>query len=227
MNRSTKEDGSNGENTQSKYFEILRLIKSHHCFICGCCSETFRSFQRISFHIKKCSGPPFKCSLCMDVFERSKDLGAHKKNTHKNEKPFICVYCNESKKASFKYNSSLQKHLITKHENNLSESFKCDKCPKRFIKQVYLTHHKTKFHNLTKPFLCQTCGESFMRNTTLKEHMKFPCTELGKSAISNLKPNKTYPCHHCKKTFKRKDKLNFHTSVHTGEKQFACHICEK
>jgi len=223
-NHSTKKGGSNVRETPIKYFEFLRLIKAHHSFVCAYCSQSFRSFQRVTFHIKKCSRPPFHCSLCIEVFQHKNDLDAHKKNVHKNEKPFVCTYCNET---SFKYNSSLQKHLIAKHETNLNESFKCDKCPKRFIKKVYLTHHKTKFHNFTKPFLCQTCGESFTRNTTLKEHLKFPCAELGKSAISNLTPTKTFPCQHCKKTFKRKDKLNFHVSVHTGEKQFACHICEK
>ena len=91
---------------------------------------------------------------------------------HSDEKPFMCLYCNDSTKASFKRNSSLQKHLITKHETDQNESFRCDKCPKRFIKKVYLTNHKTRFHNITKPFLCHNCGESFMGTSSLKVHMK-------------------------------------------------------
>lgn len=220
----------NNTKLQTQYFGILELLRSHHRFICAYCQEEFRNFQRVNFHIEHCDGrPPFQCPFCTNVFQGKKDLNVHKETVHQNERPFRCPYCSGSTDTSFKRNSSLQKHLINKHESKQCASFKCDKCPKRFIKKVYLTNHKTKFHNITKPFLCQACGDSFMRNTTLNEHMKSHCGNLKQSISkpSTIQTKQLYPCPYCKKIFKRKDKLNFHTSIHTGERLFTCELCPK
>ena len=220
----------NNPKVQPQYIGILKLLRSHHRFICAYCREEFRTFQRINFHITHCDGgPPFQCHFCANIFETKKELILHKEVVHQNEKPFKCPYCSNSPETWFKRNSSLQKHLINKHESSQCASFKCDKCPKRFIKKVYLTNHKTKFHNVTKPFLCQICGDSFMRNTTLNEHIKSHSGNINQSTSkTSMTERKTlYPCHICKKIFKRKDKLKFHTSVHTGERFFYCQLCPK
>ena len=214
---------------QSRYFDTPNLIHLHHRFICAYCLEQFKNFQRINFHLKKCKGPPFPCSFCTKIFRLKKELICHKEKMHSDEKPFMCLYCNDSTKASFKRNSSLQKHLITKHETDQNESFRCDKCPKRFIKKVYLTNHKTRFHNITKPFLCHNCGESFMGTSSLKVHMKTYCpilTQTPSYSPSNKEKN-TYSCQHCPKMFNRKDKLDFHTAIHTGNRPFVCNLCPR
>ena len=212
----------------SQYFDISDLIQSHNRFICAYCLEEFRNFLRVNFHIKQCNGgPPFSCALCSKTFQVKKDLNSHKEIMHADDKPFKCPYCSNSAGASFKRNSSLQKHLIKKHETPQNESYKCDKCPKRFIKKVYLTHHKTRFHNTTKPFLCQNCGESLLSKSSLREHMKMHAPTLEKTPCPSKREQNMYPCHYCEKSFKRKDKLDFHISVHTGKKPFVCHLCSR
>ena len=212
--------------SRASYFGILNLVKSHHRFICSYCLEEFRHFRRVNFHIKDCKGgPPFSCALCNRTFQTKKDLNNHKSSVHADEKPFTCSFCSGSSGASFKRNSSLQKHLIKKHEIPKNESYKCDKCPKRFIKKVYLTHHKTRFHNSTKPFLCHDCGVSLLNKSSLKEHLKTHALTFDNMA-ENQEQN-TFPCQYCEKSFKRKDKLEFHTSIHTGKRPFVCHLCPR
>ena len=216
--------------TESEYFNLSELICAHQQFVCAYCFEHFRQFQRINFHIKDCKGgPPFPCEFCTITFNSKKELTFHKTSLHSNKKPFRCPYCTSSVGAWFKLNSSLQKHLIKQHERPQNESYQCDRCPKRFIKKVYLTHHKIRFHNITKPFLCQTCGESLFSKASLKAHMRIhvpPDKGLLLSTTDDCKES-TYQCNQCEKAFKRKDKLNFHTAVHTGKRPFVCHLCPR
>ena len=86
--------------------------------------EEFRQFNRIKFHLPKCRGGPFVCELCNFESLSKKDLNCHKSASHRGQLSFGCDECD----AKFERNTSLQKHLMNKHEKEVnSSSFQCDR----------------------------------------------------------------------------------------------------
>ena len=58
---------------------------------------------------------------------------------------------------SFRLNAALQKHLIQRHSSQpTGQPYGCDACDKKFIKKIYLTHHKLRYHHdtLQRDFVC-------------------------------------------------------------------------
>ncbi|TRY62665.1 hypothetical protein TCAL_02055 [Tigriopus californicus] len=190
-------------------FSKSALLQQHNRFYCGYCDEAFRRCSRMKYHVTTCQGGgPFTCELCQAETPTLNLMKAHKVESHKNQLAYWCKVCPKQ----FKFNSSLQKHIASIHEANKS-AFRCDDCGKRFLKKVYLTNHRTRFHNMFKPFLCQNCGQGFLTQESLKAH----------SATHSV--TKPFKCHICARGFSRKDKMQFHVATHTGEKPHKCHLC--
>ena len=58
---------------------------------------------------------------------------------------------------SFRLNAALQKHLVQRHSSRpTGQPYGCDVCDKKFIKEIYLTHHKLRYHHDTmqRDFVC-------------------------------------------------------------------------
>ena len=81
---------------------------------------------------------------------------------------------------------------------------------------MYLTNHQVRFHQLKKDNMCSECGQMFLTIGTLKKHLR----------NQHFEPQ-NFECHICQKIFKRKDKLNNHMSIHTGNRPFLCDLCPK
>ena len=196
--------------TNKTPYKDLALLEQHNKFACNYCHEEFRIFHRIKIHLGKCRGGPMACEVCGLEFQSRKVLNDHKVEKHPDDLPFRCHECPKM----FKLNTSLQKHLVNRHEKKVT-SFECEKCSKRFVKKLYLTNHQTRFHNIFKPFLCQFCGERFISSNSLSSHLQIH---------QNIKP---HICPDCGKMFRRKDKLEFHLATHSGLKPHSCSLCHK
>ncbi len=181
----TKEDFSSHEcsakgrarrGARPDYFGDPRLLGEHNRFRCGYCLEDFRICARVSAHLARCRGPPFRCHLCtQDRFETRRALDDHKEREHRGERPFRCELCQRG----FQLRNSLRKHMAQAHagaeggrlqaarsEPAPSVQFPCEMCGKKFVNRLYLTNHMTRFHNVTKQFLCQVCGDTFTTGET-------------------------------------------------------------
>ena len=186
-----------------------KMLNLQSRFKCGNCQEVFKTASRIKFHLEQCcDDQQKKCDKC--DFESKSHLYLQK---HKNEVHGDLLHCQLCIK-SFKLKTSLVKHLISSHEKR-NVSFQCDKCPKKFIKRVYLTNHLLRFHHLPKENLCLHCGQAFLTSESLKRHTD--------EHFSNV----TFKCDSCGKVFKRKDKWKNHLAIHSGIKPFECQICHK
>ena len=98
------------------------IVLDHNFYLFS--QAEYRQFSRILFHLPNCQGGPFVCELCTLECSTIKELNCHKLKRHKNELPFRCTFC----VAKFERNSSLQKHLIRKHETDPdSSSYQCDR----------------------------------------------------------------------------------------------------
>ncbi|XP_076049237.1 uncharacterized protein LOC143029918 isoform X2 [Oratosquilla oratoria] len=206
--RLPSEDG--GPSSCSNLFtNVLKLHKLRK-FVCELCHEEYRTFKRITYHLPRCLPGPYPCQVCSQVFNSKKDLNYHKKKVHRDEKSFVCEECGKC----FKLRTSLQKHAINWHESGTAQGpFKCDVCPKKFIRRIYLTNHKIRMHGLDKKFVCQMCGNKFMTQNSLTTHMEIH---------SDVKK---FKCGFCDKKFKRKEKLKYHERIHTGERPYLCQLC--
>ena len=188
----------------------LKMLNFQSKFKCGNCLEVFKSASRIKFHLDFCcDNQAKKCDKCDFESKSYLTLQKHKSEFHGDL--LNCQLCPKS----FKFKTSLVKHLISSHENR-NVSFQCDKCPKKFIKKVYLTNHLLRFHHLAKENLCLHCGQAFLTSESLKRHI----TDEHFSSV-------TFKCDICEKMFKRKDKWKNHIAIHSGIRPFECDICHK
>lgn len=55
---------------------------------------------------------------------------------------------------------------------DLSKTFVCDLCNRRFRRQEHLKRHHRSLHTREKPFECQDCGKKFSRSDNLSQHQR-------------------------------------------------------
>lgn len=61
----------------------LKSLQDQRKFVCGVCSEVYRSLARIVYHVGRCRAGPYHCELCNDVAASRHLLNRHKKKHHK------------------------------------------------------------------------------------------------------------------------------------------------
>ncbi|KAF0291454.1 Myoneurin [Amphibalanus amphitrite] len=187
-------------------------------FICYQCREEFRNQTIYRVHLQFCRPPPYACELCGVELPCGRRLVMHKMSEHsKSNRPmFFCRA--DGCGLSFRRNAALQKHMIQRHSNQpTGQPYGCDVCDKKFIKKIYLTHHKLRYHHdtLQRDFVCDVCGARLGSSSALTVHVR----------SVHARPEHT--CHVCGKVFSRPDRLAIHAKIHTGVKPYKCTLCPK
>uniref|UniRef100_F6SIP3 C2H2-type domain-containing protein n=1 Tax=Equus caballus TaxID=9796 RepID=F6SIP3_HORSE len=150
----------------------------------------------------------FDYQECMKKFISANQLKRHM-ITHSEKRPYNCEICNKS----FKRLDQVGAHKIIYSED---KPYKCKLCGKGFAhRNVYKNHKKT--HSEERPFhSSEECKALFRTPFSLQRHLLVHNSE------------RTFKCHHCDATFKRKDTLNVHVQVvHERHKKYRCELCNK
>ena len=80
----------------------------------------------------------------------------------------VCYICGKSPE-DFINSRMYFKHFKTK--SHAKESYDCDQCEKKFLKNEALKSHKGRMH-LDNSFQCAECGKNFHMKEYLKKHME-------------------------------------------------------
>ena len=178
----------------------------YKCELCGkIVYKWTRSKHNKRHHSGKLTGP-FICEICGEVYQNIAGLNTHKR---KHTDYFIrCNKCNFIAKSPEALKLHKMKHTPTvKHFK-----YVCKVCGKAFSGSQNLAVHVRNVHMGEKPFKCDICGKEFFRSRYMESHRR-------------IHFDVTIPCSFCGRGFKDVSSLKRHTQIHTGEKNFVCHIC--
>ena len=88
--------------------------------------------------------------------------------------------------------------------------YQCNKCNKRYTKQIYLDNHQESYPNCDIPLKCETCERLFDKQSQLDSHLnrKTPCAPSSVPTIEADNPSNT--CYKCGNNFSNKSNLKKH-----------------
>lgn len=121
-----------------------------------------------------------------------------------HEGKHLCSFCGKL----CKHESSLNAHL-RRHQGifGLLEYINCD------------FDNTNAFFLEERQFKCDPCGKSYFSRNGLIQHQV--------TAHAEQKPNAKFLCSVCGKGFTTNQRLQIHTFVHTGERNYACDLCSR
>lgn len=109
-----------------------------------------------------------------------------------------------------------EKALMEGHINqhNGVQPYVCDikDCGKKFYCRFSLSRHKRYYHSNAE-YSCDICGKKFTNKRLTYGHKKV-----------HLEPR--FKCNICGQKFKNSSGLKSHLRIHTGEKPYACKLCD-
>ncbi|CAG5127814.1 unnamed protein product, partial [Candidula unifasciata] len=167
---------------------------------CEYCHEVIRGDNNFKEHMYKHTRvKPFHCSTCEKKFTSFKGLKMHARK-HTGHRPYLCNICGRG----FPRSASLRYHIKT-HDKGGGVPVVCDVCSRVFSTENRMQKHKRFKHPLQAPVhMCGLCGRVFTAKRSLKRH------EEAHRGV------RRYECQYCKRSFFRKEYLNYHLFSHSN-----------
>lgn len=202
-------------------------------YICNSCGKTYTNVHNFRVHerahLKK---ENLKCPTCDDILP---DRNAFREHQYYHGDPqFHCKFC----KIDIRTPELMRNHLSSEHGlSPFSCEICCQECLSREEKKVHQIHYHQE-----QGFQCKLCLKEFMTERHLLSHMKrhtkerkYRCEECPKAFASNValvahvstvhRGEKNFVCDICDKSFGRYNNLHSHKLTHSGVKPFQCVYC--
>lgn len=153
--------------TYSDHVLQAHFFKAHNIgqlpFKCTQCDRSFTGRIGLANHMQRAHiGKTHKCTHCERAFAVPSDLRLHIR-THTGHKPYVCELCGKA----FRLRSQLTLHVTAIHTK--IRAFKCNMCPKDFVKKVDWSDH-IKGHLNIRDKICIVCGKGFTSCHSLIRH---------------------------------------------------------
>lgn len=234
--------------TLAAYFHHMK--KSHNCIyrqtseqqlICDYCAAIFpRSKFRhhVRQHIQNSTSRKFQCSSCPKIFKSKRVVNLHYRQRHEAVE-LSCETCGLLCQTRRAFETHLKSHsrtacpicakdLMTCHLathlkiHQVTKSYTCDQCDKRFAQAAGLYQHKQVSHGNHRPQkpvepqkrTCYDCNKVFSQIGGLYTHRK---TAHG--------PGTSHVCKLCGRSWANKRALEEHKLSHTNIQPHSCSEC--
>ncbi|XP_071433833.1 zinc finger protein 131-like isoform X3 [Pithys albifrons albifrons] len=112
--------------------------------------------------------------------------------------------------------------LQLSHVKNL---FHCEKCNRSF-KLFYHFKEHMKTHS-AESYKCDICNKRYLRESALKQHLTCYHLDEGRASKKQRPGKKIHICQYCDKQFDHFGHFKEHLRKHTGEKPFECPNCRE
>ncbi|XP_028290702.1 zinc finger protein 90-like isoform X2 [Gouania willdenowi] len=218
-------------NSNSQHASVARMKMELDSSVCDVCGKVMKNKSSLARHSFIHTGnKPFSCHLCKFRFNRRDNLQHHLSHVHpegvaKLEKPrslqsWLCAVCGKT----FNCRSRLKTHEVI---HSGVKPYRCDLCPKAYMRTNDLEHHKKVVHAdggalLPSSLLCDFCGKEFKCRSQLSVHFQ---THTGE---------RPHLCDVCGRKFARKYQLKRHKLLlHGGhahpqeDRPHRCSVCPR
>uniref|UniRef100_A0A3Q3X5T1 C2H2-type domain-containing protein n=1 Tax=Mola mola TaxID=94237 RepID=A0A3Q3X5T1_MOLML len=235
-----------------------KRVHEQGTYECPECGKVFKKLTSLQTHLRTHSGVArYLCVDCGNGFTTEMTLIMHRK-THTAEPFHKCQFCNKTFTNMTKYLYHRRTHLdrdlsaaparpekrtpptLMQHRANQGP-FSCRLCPKTFLSQLQLVHHRRKSHATERKFMCGICGKSFKKHIHVRNHIRthtgerpFQCSDCGKtfSSLANLMRHnlihsgvRPYRCDVCHRSFSQASNLRQHSLLHSKAEALSCPDC--
>ena len=165
-----------------------------------CPGVFYGSSKALRYHMYRHHGleAPIRCPRCNAPFSNSSELKSHSKSS-----------CRQGNPRKF-----YKMHGYDGFYNIVDGRYHCKVCPKIVSTKVEFSAHYRRKHEDNKT--CDICNKTFTDNVSYHKHKKVVHENI-----------KNYRCDFpgCGKSFGYRHGLESHVNNHTGEKPFACNLC--
>ncbi len=189
-------------------------VEGEDGFACQLCPKIFKHKSSLRDHLTVHTGLyRYKCSLCPRGYNRKYLLEVHMTKAHQSQTKEVASL----KSPRAKVSSSIHKTKSVKQSTqstSSAEKMRCGFCRQTFADTAELSQHIKK---------CST-AENSSGYFALNEENLVQLEELANTAV---KDENGYVCFKCSKTFKLRNRLKRHLSMHTGLYRFTCPLCGK
>lgn len=201
-------------------------------FSCTICGEYFWDLDERKKHALRshndCENRVYLCDTCGQEFSEPNKYDAHRR-THmpRKQRPvgrtYECYLC----KAHFCHKKSCIGHMW-KHAPLNRWPYMCNLCGGKFTRLMSLRRH-TLIHTGQNPFVCDVCGKGFRTKTnmtvsSLFKNVKKPIFRFSKNPIFKLILWIQFFVMNYSANLL--GSFQVHYRIHTGEKPYACTICD-
>jgi len=215
------------------------------CIAAGC-DKAYGTQQALCHHVARMHPVPgeetsFRCDHegCTYSTVLAKDLKRHSVR----HAPATIACTVEGCSRMFKDSGNLRNHVIRTHSKR--KDYTCEECDTAFVARQELEKHAKQVHSGERPFACdrEGCEKVFVSSGKLLAHFRahlgiraHPCPVDG-CDLSFTQPGhlnthlrdvhrkeKPFACTICPSAFSRRDTLEDHVRLHTGDKPFVCDV---
>ncbi|XP_017775854.1 PREDICTED: zinc finger protein 271-like [Nicrophorus vespilloides] len=223
-------------------YELKRHMLIHSDekpFVCSECGLGFRQKRYLRNHLKinhntettnlyHLAKSNHRCDVCGKKFSNSYVVLRHKRLQHGVENSSKCDLC----MATFVNRTKLRIHLKSEHgelikmprrkPDEIESKYYCDICHRGYAQNGIMKRHKRLKHsNIEEP-------PPNPAKTVKKKSQRTMHSELVRRCrISGPDDKVFYKCEFCEKIYKFSSSLITHQTIHTGIRNFSCHICGK
>ncbi|GAB0100981.1 hypothetical protein DMENIID0001_170970 [Sergentomyia squamirostris] len=194
----------------SKQKQNDALIRKYANLTCDLCKTTLGSFGEFREHYAVTHNTLGHVTCCDLIFKERQRLLEHIQH-HENPSSLQCETCGKKCKSK----KTLDSHKTT-HIPPDQRPFKCDQCPKSFMKISVFKEHQN-IHG-DRPYKCDQCGKTFASKIVLYSHTQ---------VVHERKHTKI--CEICAQVFVSKDGFEAHKIKHMEKKppKLECAMCGK